>query len=55
MKTKIIYTTPNGKILIYTTSSKVFINGFLIEFYDEIEKINIRLPLDRCQIHEVME
>ena len=53
MKTKIIYTTPANKVLTYTTSHPVLIKESLVEFYDEVDEVTIKLPLDRCQLVEV--
>lgn len=40
-------------MLTYTTSHTVKIQDSIVEFYDEVEKVNIKLPIDRCQIKEV--
>jgi len=53
MKTIIIYTTPLNKVLTYTTSSPVSIKEDVVEFYDEIDKVVIKIPFDRCKVVEV--
>ncbi len=55
MKTRIIYTSPANKVLTYTTTQPVTITESLVIFFDEMDRVTIKFPLDRCRIVEVQE
>jgi len=51
--TQIIYTTPQGVNLTYTTTHPVTIKDSLVVFFDEKIQKKRKFPIDRCQLVEV--
>lgn len=54
MKNKIIYVAPNGLVLTFHTTQDLVVKSSMLCFYDDKTGSKRQLPIDRCQVEEVV-